>query len=189
MIDPIKREYGIQLTDEVTNFKEYFFIFLNFFKKKKGVDSFKAKINIEVQWVVSELTIAAIERNGGMITNKYYDIQSLIAMCDPVKFFKSGKPIPKNCTPPLNAIEFYTSASNRGYLADPEQIIIERLKLAQKYGYELNDLSKDPLKNMFSLRKDPRQIWHGLEPGWLVNMKDKVILKPNDKEWIDYYKS
>jgi large subunit ribosomal protein L15 len=63
---------------------------------------------------------------------------------------------------------------------------MERLKLAQKYGYELNDLSKDPL---FSHQKDPKQIWHGLEPGWLVNLKDKVILKPADKEWIDYYQS
>ena len=86
----------------------------------------------------------------------------------------------------MNAIEFYTSASNRGYLADPGQIRMERLKLAQKYGYELNDLSQDPL---FSHQKDPRQIWHGLEPGWLVNLKDKVILKPVDKEWLDYYQS
>ena len=57
----------------------------------KGVDSFKAKINIEVQWITSELTIAAIERNGGMITSKYYDLSALNAMCDPMKFFKSGK--------------------------------------------------------------------------------------------------
>lgn len=103
--------------------------------------------------------------------------------------YKLGKPIPKNGTPPINAIEYYTSAANRGYLSDPEQIKIERLKLAQKYGYELKDLSQDPLKNVFAMRKDPRQIWHGLEPGWLVNLKDRVIIKPADKEWIDYYKS
>lgn len=170
MIDPAKREFGLQLTDE-------------------GVDCFKAKINIEVQWVQSELAIAAIEKNGGMITNKYYDLSAVNAMCDPIKFFNAGKPIPKNGTPPMNAIEFYTSASNRGYLADPDQIRLERLKLSQKYGYELNDLSKDPLKEMFQMRKDPRQIWYGLEPGWLVNPKDKVVLKPADKEWIEYYQS
>lgn len=110
-------------------------------------------------------------------------------MSDPLKFFKSGKPIPRNGTPPLNSLEYYTSAENRGYLADPEQIRIERLKLAQKYGYELPDLTNDPMKEVLAKRKDPRQLWYGLEPGWVVNLKDKTILKPADKEWIDYYKS
>ena len=110
-------------------------------------------------------------------------------MNDPEKFFNSGKPIPKNTTPPLNAIEFYTSAANRGYLSNPDQIRFERLKLAQKYGYELKDLTNDPHKEMLSMRKDPKQIWYGLEPGWVVNLKEKLILKPADKEWIDYYKS
>lgn len=109
-------------------------------------------------------------------------------MSNPLKFFASGKPIPKNGTPPLNAIEYYTSAVNRGYLANPDQIRIERLKLAQKYGYVLPDLTKHPLKDMLAKRKDPRQIWYGLEPGWLVNMADQVVLKPTNKELIDYYK-
>lgn len=169
-LDPNKRQYGVQLTDE-------------------GADIFKAKVNIEVQWILSELTIAAIEKNGGVVTTKYYNQDCVYAMYDPNKFFLSGKPIPKNGTPPLNAIEYYTSASNRGYLANPDQIRVERLKLAQKYGYDLPDLENDPLKEMLSKRKDPRQIWYGLEPGWVVNLKDQVILKPADKEWIDYYKS
>ena len=61
--------------------------------------------------------------------------------------------------------------------------------IAQKYGYELKDLNQDPLKDLLSMRKDPRQIWYGLEPGWVVNLKDETILKPTDKEWIEYYKS
>jgi large subunit ribosomal protein L15 len=61
------------------------------------------------------------------------------------------------------------------------------LKLAQKYGYQLNDFDSDPLKEMFEMEKDPRQCWHGLEPGWVVNLTDKLVLKPTDKEWIDYY--
>lgn len=170
MIDPALKEYGIQLTDE-------------------GADIFKAKINIEVQWVLSELTIAAIEKNGGIITTKFYDRECVRAMSDPLKYFMTGKPIPKNDTPPLNSIEFYTSAVNRGYLSSPEQIRLERLNLAQKFGYELPDLSLEKNKSMFEMKKDPRQIWYGLEPGWLVNMEDKSVLKPADKEWIEYYKS
>jgi large subunit ribosomal protein L15 len=155
----------------------------------KGADVFKAKINIEVQWIMSELTIAAIEKNGGMITTKFYDRECVRAMSDPYKHFMSGKPIPKNDTPPLNSIDYYTSAVNRGYLASPEQIRLERLSLAQKYGYQLTDLSTDEKREMFERRKDPRQIWYGLEPGWVVNLNDKVVLKPADKEWIEYYKN
>jgi large subunit ribosomal protein L15 len=135
------------------------------------------------------MTIAAIEKNGGLITTRFYDQQSVNAMSDPLRFFNSGKPIPKNGTPPMNSIEYYMSAVNRGYLANPDQIRLERVKLAQKYGYELPDLEKDPLRDMLRKQKDPRQLWHGLEPGWVVNLKDKVVLKPADKEWIDYYKS
>jgi len=170
MMNPNAKEFGIQLTDE-------------------GADLFKAKINLEVQWILSEVAIAAIEKNGGIVTTKFYDRDCVHAMIDPLKFFNSGKPIPKNDTPPLNSLEFYTTAANRGYLADPAQIRLERLKLAQKYGYELKDLTADEKKDMLAMRKDPRQIWYGLEPGWVVNLKDKVILKPAGKEWSDYYKS
>ena len=145
-------------------------------------------MNLEVQWIQSELVISAIERNGGTITSKFYDIHCVRAMSNPLKFFASGLPIPKNGTPPLNALEYYTSAANRGYLANPDAVRTERLKLAQKYGYVLPDLESDPLKDMLAQRKDPRQIWYGLEPGWVVNMKDQVVLKPTDKEWLDYFK-
>ena len=157
--------------------------------KIKGADIFKSQINIEVNWVSSELVFAAIERNGGVISTKYYDKDCLYAMADTLKFFQSGKPIPRNGTPPLNATEYYTSAVNRGYLADPRLISYERFKLAQKYGYELKDLTNDPMKDVLMMRKDPRQIWYGLEPGWVVNFKDKVILKPTDTEYLSYYKA
>lgn len=68
---PDQNHYGFQLTDE-------------------GLDIFKAKVNIEVQWA-PEQVIAAIERNGGVITTGFYDINSLWALRDPLKFFKKGK--------------------------------------------------------------------------------------------------
>lgn len=40
---------------------------------------------------------------------------------------------------------------------------------------------------MLTLRKDPRQVFFGLEPGWLVNLKDREILKPIDREWQEFY--
>jgi large subunit ribosomal protein L15 len=55
---------------------------------------FKSKINIEVQWITSEVTIAAIEKAGGRVTTKFYDRDCVFAMCDPLKFFSTGKPIP-----------------------------------------------------------------------------------------------
>lgn len=67
---PMENQWGVQLTDE-------------------GLDNFKAKINIEVQYA-SEQVIAAIERNGGVITTAYYDPASLLALRDPMKFFAKG---------------------------------------------------------------------------------------------------
>ena len=73
------------------------------------------------------------------------------------------------------------------YLADPDKIAEERLKLAQKYGYKLPDLKNDDKSYLFKIRKDPRQIFYGLEPGWVINLKDKEILIADSKEIIDYY--
>ena len=67
---PHLNHYGINLTDN-------------------GIDTFKLKLNIEVQYA-SEQTIAAIERNGGTITTAYFDIKSVIALSDPLNFFKKG---------------------------------------------------------------------------------------------------
>lgn len=167
--DPLDGHYGVNLTHE-------------------GAENFKAKINIEVQWT-TEPVIAAIERNGGTITTAFYDVKALSVLKNPAAFFNSGEPIPRRFQPPQDAILFYTSAENRGYLADPEKISWHRLMLAQKYGYILPKIEDDPDFKMLTLRKDPRQVFHGLEPGWVVNLVEKVILKPKDEELVEYYKS
>lgn len=161
-LSPAERQYGFQLKDE-------------------GADIFKAKINIEVQHA-SELVIAMIEKNGGVIRTAYYDMNALHAMINPKKFFEKGVPIPRRMIPPQDAVEYYTNAKNRGYLADPEEISKERLKLAQKYGYELPKIEDDPDYEFLTKTKDPRQVFFGLESGWVVNLKDKTIIKPLVKE-------
>ncbi|KAF2349056.1 hypothetical protein FHG87_020189, partial [Trinorchestia longiramus] len=80
--------------------------------------------------------------------------------------------------PPQRHIEYYTDPRNRGYLSDPDLVAEQRLVLSQKYGYKLVDLDTSPMKDMLLERKDPRQVFYGLQPGWLVNLADKVILKP-----------
>ncbi|XP_077991267.1 large ribosomal subunit protein uL15m-like [Glandiceps talaboti] len=168
-IDVYKKQYGAQLRDE-------------------GADIFEAKVNLEVQWA-SELAIAAIERQGGVITTAFYDLQSADALAYPLLFFQRGKPIPKRALPPEDLVPYYTDAKNRGYLADPEEIRKERYKLAQKYGYILPDISKDEACEMLAMRKDPRQVFFGLQPGWIVNLKDKVVLKPQDEQLKEFYQS
>ena len=91
--------------------------------------------------------------------------------------------------PSEDCLKFYMDPRNRGYLADPDEVREHRLELAQKYGYALPDLSTDPLYSMLMRRKDPRQIFFGLEPGWIVNMRDKVILKPKNEKLKEYYQS
>merc|ERR1719348_2407239 len=150
----------------------------------EGMDNFTAKVNLEVQWA-DEQSIAAVERAGGRITCAYYDLHSVIALADPEKFFKSGAPIPRRLTPPGNIMEFYVTAKNRGYLADPKEVAEERLILSQKYGYELVDNDDEFLKES----KDPRQIFYGLHPGWVVNLADKVIYKPADPDLVEMYKN
>ncbi|XP_037933927.1 39S ribosomal protein L15, mitochondrial [Teleopsis dalmanni] len=161
-LKPAEMQYGFQLTDA-------------------GIDNFKAKICIEVQYA-KEAVIAAVERNGGVIRTAYYDPRSLQVMTNPKKWFEKGVPLPKRMMPPQDAVEYYTSAKNRGYLADPEEISKERLVLAQKYGYELPRIEDDPAYDMLTSTKDARQIFYGLEPGWVINLIDKTIIKPKDFE-------
>ncbi|CAL8313824.1 unnamed protein product [Merluccius merluccius] len=168
-VQPQKRDFGVQLVDE-------------------GAELFSAKINIEVQRA-SEAAIAAVERNGGVLTNSFYDPISLAILIKPVAFFQRGQPIPRRLLPGEDMVRFYTDASARGYLADPEQVQQARLALAKKYGYVLPDLSKDELYHMLSSRKDSRQIFFGLSPGWVVNMADRKILKPTDQKLLQYYGS
>lgn len=68
---PDQHQFGVQLTDE-------------------GADIFCAKINLEVQWA-NDLIIAAVEKNGGVITTAYYDPHSLQAMVNSKKFFERGE--------------------------------------------------------------------------------------------------
>jgi len=165
-IDRNGKQFGVNLTSE-------------------GMDRFAARVNLEVQWA-SEQTIAAVERNGGVITTAYFDIFCVNALSDPKRYFSLGHPVPRRLTPPADAVGFYTDPANRGYLADPRRVAEERLVLAQKYGYDLpDDIDEDFLR----ASKDPRQVFYGLEPGWVVNLKDKSIYKPLDKELQDYYKS
>lgn len=168
-IRPELNHFGVHLTDE-------------------GADIFKAKINIEVQWA-SDLVIAAVEKAGGVITTAYYDPHCLQAMLNPKKFFERGIPIPKRMIPPPDAIEYYSNPAKRGYLADLEKISQERLAFAQKYGYRLPKIEDDPDYEMLTMRKDPRQIFYGLNPGWIVNLKERVILKPENEELLKYYNS
>ncbi|KAM8823697.1 large ribosomal subunit protein uL15m [Spinachia spinachia] len=168
-IQPLKRDYGVHLVDE-------------------GADIFSAKINIEVQRA-SEGAVAAIERNGGVITTSFYDPISLGILIQPVPFFLRGQPIPKRMLPGEDLVRYYTDAESRGYLADPEKIQQARLALALKYGYTLPDISKDELYHMLSMRKDVRQIFFGLAPGWVVSMPQKKILKPTDEKLLKYYRS
>ncbi|XP_060537959.1 large ribosomal subunit protein uL15m [Pantherophis guttatus] len=168
-LQPFKRHYGIHLVEE-------------------GADTFAAKINIEVQWV-SELAIAAVEKNGGVITTAFYDPRSLEVLCKPVLFFQRGKPIPRRMLPPEDLVRYYTDPANRGYLADPSKVAEARMELSKKYGYILPDITKDELFQMLSTRKDPRQIFFGLAPGWIVNMSEKKILKPTDEKLLKYYSS
>jgi len=162
---PLTRQFGVQLTDE-------------------GADIFQTPVNIEVQWA-SEMAIAAIERAGGAITTAYYDPISLEALTNPQKFFAKGEPIPKRRSPPAELIEYYTNPKTRGYLADPEKLAEARIESAQKYGYappEYKDL-------YLSVKKDRHQIFLGLQPGWIVNLKDECILKPTEEELVKYYQS
>ena len=96
-----------------------------------------------MQWA-DEQTIAAVERNGGKITVAYYDLHSVCALSAPLKFLRSGVPIPRRLTPPGNLLHMYIDPAKRGYLADPARVAEEREVLAQKYGYEAPNYDDNP---------------------------------------------
>jgi len=165
-VDAEKNQFGFNLTSE-------------------GMDQFQARLHLEVQWA-DEQAIAAVERNGGKITCAYYDLHSVLALSAPLRFLKSGAPIPRRLTPPGNLLSFYANPANRGYLADPRLVEKERELLAQKYGYTLPSTMDEDL---FQFKKDPRQIFYGLEPGWLISVQDKTIYKPCDPNLKEIYSS
>jgi len=98
-----------------------------------------------VQWA-SEAAIAAVERNGGVITTAYFDAISVKALSDPQRHFMAGRPVPRRLTPPADCAVRYADPAARGYLADPRLVAEERLRLAQKYGYELPEIDQEWLK-------------------------------------------
>jgi len=124
-----------------------------------------------------------------MITTRFYDVTSLQAVTNTLGFFKKGLPIPRCALPPQDAIEYYTNPDTRGYLANPEDVRKARYVLSQKYGYTPPDYENCDNPELFKIRKDPRQIFLGLNPGWVVCLKDRVIIKPKDDEYIQYYQS
>lgn len=162
---PDLQHFGVQLTDD-------------------GADRFRSRVNIEVQHA-SELVIATVERLGGTIRTAYYDPQALWAIRNARKWFEKGVPLPRRMLPPQDAVEYYTSAQNRGYLADPAEVAHERLVLAQKYGYELpklEELGDAAERAMLLEAKDPRQIFYGLNPGWVISVKDRAIVRPEEEK-------
>ncbi|CAM9640143.1 large ribosomal subunit protein uL15m [Lampetra fluviatilis] len=164
------QEYGVQLVEE-------------------GADTFQARVNIEVQ-TASELAIAAIEKNGGVITTSFYDPRSLEILCRPVLFFMRGQPIPKRMLPPEDLLPGYMSGERRGYLADPAAVAEARLLLARRYGYALPGVSPTAaIVALLAARKDPRQIFYGLAPGWVVSLTERAIYKPTKEELLQYYAS
>jgi len=165
-VEPEKNQFGFNLTHDV------------------GLDTFSAKVNLEVQWA-SEQAIMAVERAGGRIITGYFDLHSVIALRNPLKFFERGAPIPRRLAPPQDLMEYYSNPVNRGYLACPKAVAEERLKLAQKYGYDLPDEEEE--ESFMLERKDVRQIFYGLQPGWIVSLADKEIFKPKDPELSQMY--
>ena len=152
----------------------------------QGANIFEAKVSIEVQ-IADELSIAAVERRGGTLTNAFYDRRSFEILCNPVKYFLSGHPIPKRLLPPQDLVPYYNDAKVRGYLSDPAMVHQERKALAEKYGYELPDITTNPNFNSLVMRKDPRQIFFGLEPGSLVSLADEVVIKPSSDFASEHY--
>ncbi|VDP03147.1 unnamed protein product [Heligmosomoides polygyrus] len=146
----------------------------------EGADDFTHKIDIEVQYA-SQSAISAIERVGGRIRVSYYDPDSLQAAVDPRTWFRSGVPVPARKAPPPSLLEYYTNASNRGYLAESDELVDARRRLALVMGYEL------PKDETRLGEKAPTQVFHGIPPGAVVSLADKKVFLPTNPIVRDYY--
>lgn len=102
------------------------------------------------------------------------------------RFFGFGKPIPTCKTPTVDVLEYYSGARGRGYLADTSEIEKDKIEMAQKYGYSIPELC-DRVQQLAMESKNELQIFYGLQPGWIVNLADKEILKPVDPELQKLY--
>ncbi|KAJ1361549.1 hypothetical protein KIN20_020825 [Parelaphostrongylus tenuis] len=160
-LQSMSRHYGFDLTAE-------------------GADDFTHKVDIEVQYA-SGSAISAIERAGGRIRVAYYDSSSLQAAMDPRSWFKSGKPVPARKAPPPSLLEYYTDASNRGYLAESAQLAEARKRLALVMGYDL------PKEEICLGEKHPAQVFHGIPPGAVISLVDKKVFLPTHPAVREYY--
>ena len=65
----------------------------------------------------------------------------------------------------------------------------EYLSLSHTRLPDLNAENDPEVRDHLLERKDPRQIFYGLWPGWVVNLRDKTIIKPKDRELVEFYAS
>ncbi|VDO27026.1 unnamed protein product [Haemonchus placei] len=146
----------------------------------EGADDFTHKIDIEVQYA-SQTAISAVEKSGGRIRVAYYDPESLQAAVDPKAWFLSGRPVPARKAPPPSLLEYYRNASNRGYLAEVEELVDARERLALVMGYDL------PTAEICAGEKGPSQVFHGIPPGAVVSLSDRKVFLPTHPVVRDYY--
>lgn len=107
------------------------------------------KVNIGVR-LASELAIAAIEKNGSVVTMAFYDSRSLEILYRPVLFFLHRQPIPKQMLPSEALIPYYTDA--KSWLPGGScQISQSKSYTCLEYRYILLDITKDELFKMLSI--------------------------------------
>ena len=157
----------------------------------QGSDSFKTpNLHIEVQLADDE-AIAAVEAAGSSIECAFYDMQSKMALIDPVGYFLKGIPISKRQLPPQmgDLFMYYNDPKKRGYLCSLYEINQERLRTAESYGFDRCQETENSEKVSEILtypRKHPRQIFFGLQPGMMVNLADQDIYMSKDEEIMEY---
>ena len=73
----------------------------------------------------------------------------------------------------------------------PRDKLAKEKKMPEKneknYGYGF--YTEEQLEDSTTTSKDPRQIFYGLEPGWVINLADRCIYKPLDPELEDIYQN
>ncbi|CAK9297044.1 unnamed protein product [Gordionus sp. m RMFG-2023] len=83
-------------------------------------------------------------------------------------------------------IYFHAGGEQTGDL--PVKITLENINDFWKQPTNSNSHTKYPPfpSKLFTL-KNPTQIFEGINPGWVVNLKDKLILKPKGDAWKTFY--
>jgi large subunit ribosomal protein L15 len=110
----------------------------------QGSEMFNSKINIEVSRA-SKKAIERVERQGGQITCAYYTKLGLRVLLKPWKF--NEKRMPRRAAPPPKLEKYYRDPAKRGYLAEPEEIELERQKVYQNTDNDPQSLV-NKVKNM-----------------------------------------